>query len=75
MEKEYYCKRCNQKVEVRVKNRWCKFNKQAMEIGRFIQKQNMRIVGESRDKKCWWIIWDGVKTRYSFTKDYIKEIK
>lgn len=29
------------------------------------------IVGESRNKKCWWVIWNGQKTRSSFSKDFI----
>ncbi len=29
------------------------------------------IVGESRDGKQWWVIWDGIKARYSYDKSYI----
>lgn len=32
------------------------------------------IVGESRDKKCWWVTWDmhSAKTRYCYHKDFIE---
>jgi len=74
MRKEYFCEKCGERVNGKEKTKWCQFSKAALRVG-FIQKECMRIVGESRDKKFWWITWTGVKSKYCFTKDYIKEIK
>ena len=74
MEKEYYCPKCRTMIEPKIKVKWCQFSKEALEVG-FDQKENMQIVGESRDKRCWWVKIGGMKTRYSYWKDYIKQIK
>ena len=32
------------------------------------------IVGETREGKGWWIKWRGIKSRYSYPKEYIKRV-
>lgn len=49
----------------------CELNKAGREwLGRELPRLG-RVVGESRDKKCWAVVWDGLKTRSNYHKDFI----
>jgi len=39
--------------------------------GRTLPKTTGRVIGESRDKKCWTVIWEGHKSLGSYHKDFI----
>ena len=56
---------------------WCDFTDDAKKMGyrKGGNKESGRIVGESRDKKEWLVVWDGIKTSYRYYKEYIKIIK
>lgn len=48
----------------------CKMSKEALDIG-FKQRERV-ILRESKNKECWWVKWDGIKSAYSYHKDYIE---
>lgn len=56
-----------------VRSHACELNEEGQRALKW-ERRTGQIVGESRDKKCWWVIWDDQKTRNSFHKDFIKVI-
>lgn len=51
--------------------RWAFFTDEALEMG-YKQRDNMRIIGESRDKDEWRITWENINSSYNFPKEYIR---
>ena len=47
----------------------CSLSREA--INTFGKNMRGKIVGESRDKECWIIIWDGQSSRNAYSKDFI----
>lgn len=56
---------------------WCDFTDEAKEMGykKGGNGEQGIIVGESRDKQCWWVQWVGISSKYSYYKEFIKIIK
>lgn len=53
----------------------CKYSKLGLKIvGRNIQREGV-IVGESNNKSCWRVKWNGIKYVSSYHKTFIKKIK
>lgn len=42
-------------------------------LGRHSHRTNGHVIGESRDKTCWWVSWDG-HTPQSYAKVFIELI-
>lgn len=53
--------------------RTCELNEKGQRALRW-EKRTGHVVGESRNKKCWWVVWDGQKTRSSYHKSFITVI-
>lgn len=51
----------------------CQISEEGLRL-KYDQRQGV-IVGESRDRRCWWIKWNGLKTVYSYYKGYIEIIE
>lgn len=57
--------------EDREGRRWAFWTDEALKIG-YEQKENMEVVGESRDKNSWRITWPEIQSAYLYPKEYLR---
>lgn len=48
----------------------CEFSKEG--VGTFNKQRTGYIIGESKDKTCWLVLWNGQKTPHRLHKSFIK---
>jgi len=50
----------------------CELSKEG--VATFKKQRQGFIIGESRDKKCWWVCWDGNTSSYCYWKGFITRL-